>query len=514
MLLVAGLGTLTAFTHGRGLANGPAFGDDEGTYVAQAWAVQHHGTLAHYTYWYDHPPLGWLVLAGWNVLTGRLLHPSTAVQAGRQAMLVLAVASAVLLFILARRMGLGRLTAALAVLLYALSPLAVAYTRMVFLDNVAVPFLLGAFVLALSPRRHLWAHMGSGLCLAAAVLSKETFLLFAPVVFAAAWRAGRGRTRPFLTAGFACAFLLVLSLYPVFAFLKGELIPGPAHVSLIDGLHFQLLGRPSTGSVLQIHSLSANVVRGWLRLDPWLLGGGVLLCPLAVLVRRTRLAGLAVLVPTLVALRPGYLPESFVVALLPFCALVIAGLAAAAARRCSTSQMLLRRSTRPLGDGRWRVRRRPTTVGLAVAAAVALGVLCGSTRLLGVWTRTTHQLDAGTANTQTRAVEQWIAANVPTAAHVLTDDTMWVDLVNRGFDPKTGAIWFYKLDSTADLVPPAVRRQSPPVPYLNYVISSPILRSALDRQAGLPLVRQAVQSSHVVTVIGTGDSRVEIRAID
>jgi hypothetical protein len=160
------------------------------------------------------------------------------------------------------------------------------------------------------------------------------------------------------------------------------------------------------------------------------------------------------------------------------------------------------------------VRRRPTTVGLVVAAAVALGVLCGSTRLLGVWTRTAHQLDAGTANAQIRAVEQWIAANVPTAAHVLTDDTMWVDLVNRGFDPKTGAIWFYKLDSTADLEPAAVRRQSPLLPHLNYVISSPILRSALDRQAGLQLARQAVQSSHVVTVIGTGDSRVEIRAID
>ena len=32
--------------------------DDEGTYVSQAWALATHGELSHYTYWYDHPPLG------------------------------------------------------------------------------------------------------------------------------------------------------------------------------------------------------------------------------------------------------------------------------------------------------------------------------------------------------------------------------------------------------------------------------------------------------------------------
>src|SRR4051794_12493202 len=42
----------------------PGASDDEGTYLAQAWAVQHGVGLAHYTYWYDHPPLGWLQLAG------------------------------------------------------------------------------------------------------------------------------------------------------------------------------------------------------------------------------------------------------------------------------------------------------------------------------------------------------------------------------------------------------------------------------------------------------------------
>ena len=28
------------------------------------------GELAHYTYWYDHPPAGWLQLALWTVISG------------------------------------------------------------------------------------------------------------------------------------------------------------------------------------------------------------------------------------------------------------------------------------------------------------------------------------------------------------------------------------------------------------------------------------------------------------
>src|SRR5579862_2731608 len=38
--------------------------DDEGTYVAQAWAILYEHTLTHYSYWYDHPPGGWIQIAG------------------------------------------------------------------------------------------------------------------------------------------------------------------------------------------------------------------------------------------------------------------------------------------------------------------------------------------------------------------------------------------------------------------------------------------------------------------
>src|SRR5687768_3254695 len=42
---------------------GYAATDDPGTYTWQAWAVLEGKGLAHYTYWYDHPPLGWIQIA-------------------------------------------------------------------------------------------------------------------------------------------------------------------------------------------------------------------------------------------------------------------------------------------------------------------------------------------------------------------------------------------------------------------------------------------------------------------
>src|SRR5438105_2383603 len=49
--------------HGLNMFNYPAPYGDEGIYTSQAWAVLREGRLTPYTYWYDHAPLGWLMLA-------------------------------------------------------------------------------------------------------------------------------------------------------------------------------------------------------------------------------------------------------------------------------------------------------------------------------------------------------------------------------------------------------------------------------------------------------------------
>jgi hypothetical protein len=119
LLVVTGLLLAVGIVHAVGYDRFPGrINDDEGTYVAQAWAVQHWHSLAHYTYWYDHPPGGWITIAGYTWLTRAFERLPTAVSAGRELMIVVKLVSAAMLYLLGRRLGFHRLAAAGAVLLF------------------------------------------------------------------------------------------------------------------------------------------------------------------------------------------------------------------------------------------------------------------------------------------------------------------------------------------------------------------------------------------------------------
>src|SRR5690349_20371986 len=62
-LLAGGLTAVVLAVLAVNITGFPMASDDEGTYLAQAWAVATGKGLAHYTYWYDHPPLAWIQLA-------------------------------------------------------------------------------------------------------------------------------------------------------------------------------------------------------------------------------------------------------------------------------------------------------------------------------------------------------------------------------------------------------------------------------------------------------------------
>src|SRR3954469_20790703 len=134
---------LTAILRLINLTGSPVRLDDEGTYVAQAYAITQWGELAHYTYWYDHPPAGWLQLAAWMAITGPDLG-GNAVVAGRYLMVIVAVLTAGLLWCLASRAGVSRWASAIAVLIYAVSPLSISLGRAVYLDNLAIAWVMAA----------------------------------------------------------------------------------------------------------------------------------------------------------------------------------------------------------------------------------------------------------------------------------------------------------------------------------------------------------------------------------
>ena len=82
--------------------------------------------------------------------------------------------SLLLVYVVCRRLGMARWAAGSALLAFGLSPLSVTMMRQIYLDSFAVMWILAALALALSPRRHLWHHVGAGVAAGLAVLSKET----------------------------------------------------------------------------------------------------------------------------------------------------------------------------------------------------------------------------------------------------------------------------------------------------------------------------------------------------
>ncbi|MFJ6083884.1 ArnT family glycosyltransferase [Streptomyces sp. NPDC092369] len=500
LLLCGALLVAILVVQGWNIADYPTLSDDEGTYLAQAWAVQQGKGLAHYTYWYDHPPLGWIQLALLTWIPSLLSPESMTVGSMRVVMLLISAISAVLVYILARRLSLPRWAAGLAMVLFGLSPLSVVLQREIFLDNIAVMWTLLAFTLAASPSRHLWHHFGAGLAAATAVLTKETMLVILPAVFLTMWRHSHRDTRKFALTGAITACVLIGFAYPLFALLKGELIPGGGHVSLWDGVKYQMT-RPGSGFILDSASGSHGVLRSWLYYDRVLPLGGLagallLLATWRWSITARSLAGpaLTVGILALLALRPnGYLPAMYVIQALPFLALVLAGGTA------SVAHAVLRR---------WRAQgeKRYVTGGRYALAAV-LAVAAGA-YVVPHWYDGNHTAVTVDANAPYRAASKWLASEVdnPEDTRVLVDDALWLDLVHEGYQPGLGVIWFYK----ADLDPAVTKTMPHGWKDIDYVVASPtVRRDAVD----LPNVKAAIEHSTPVATFGTGDDRIEIRQI-
>jgi len=190
-------------------------------------------------------------------------YPST-VMAGREFMFVVTLASSVLLYVLGRRLEFRRTAAAVTVVLFGLSPLAVYYHRMVSLDNIGTLWLLAAMVTATARRRNLAAAFWSGVFSTVAVLSKETLGLLLPVVFRIIWQQAQRHTRKWHLAIYVATVALFTAFYPLYAALRGELFPGSGHVSLAWAMWWQLAERTGSGFIFSggtaAHGLLIQVV--------------------------------------------------------------------------------------------------------------------------------------------------------------------------------------------------------------------------------------------------------------
>ncbi|HEY5880219.1 MAG TPA: glycosyltransferase, partial [Nakamurella sp.] len=314
-----------AVVNALNLAQYPAYFDDEGTYYSQAWAIQELGQLSPYTYWYDHPPMGWIQLSAFTWLTDPLFGEHAALLSGRVVMLGFGLVTAVLIFVLARRLGLRHGYAVLAMGLWGLSPLTGLEMRQVFLDNIALPWLIAAFVFMTSRRQDLWHYCAAGLCFGIAVLSKETSLLAAPGLIVALWHYGFRPTRVFGLVGFSMLTALAGTAYLLLAAPKSELLPGADRVSLWDAMVFQLGARAGSGSILSAGTEANGYLLNWLQTDAVLILAGLAAGVVCLFLPAVRSIAVTIAVFTLMALRPGgYLPGMYVIVLLPFFAIAVA----------------------------------------------------------------------------------------------------------------------------------------------------------------------------------------------
>jgi hypothetical protein len=482
-LFVAGVATAWNLQGYPGRAN-----DDEGTYVDRGWAMLATHHLSNYTYYWDHPFLGWATIAAWAGLTDGFSRDSRSVMVGRELMWIATMVSCVLLYILARRIDIRRTFAAGAVLLFGASPLDIWYHRMVSLDNLATTWALAALVLAASQRRSWVAAIGSGVCFAVAFWNKETILLLLPAVLWLLWQYADPSTRLANISSFCVVALSGIAFYPLLAILKGELLPGPGHDSLWKEQVYYQLTRPGTGSVLNKRSGTYLQFHSWLALDYWLvLLAGTALCA-GLLIRRLRPFALALLLELAVMVKGGYVPYAFPTAMLPFAALLIAGTADAWWRPIGRAAGQHGRGiARPIAFGLRHVGKIPVVAAAALLAVVIaphwLGWLQWQSKISGFATET--------------AAVSWVSEHVPRGDIVVCDAYPWLDIK---LHTKATPLYLWQIDSDPQVMRTELPKGYRNISYLVLEPSSPLTFAALP---GRPTLQQAISNSTVVERFGT-----------
>jgi hypothetical protein len=494
---------VTVLAHAVNMFDYPYYEDDEGTYVSQAWAVLVQGRLAPYTYWYDHAPVGWIQIAGWGLLSGGLHTFGSAIESGRVLMLGFQVASTALLFWITRRLSGSLLAAAVACLLFSLSPYGIPYHRRVLLDNITTFWMLLSIWLLVGriSLKRVWL---SALALAISMLSKELTIFLVPAMSALVWLRTPKQLRALAVSGWVLVVGCIFSLYFVMAALNGELFPTGTllggtsdHVSLLGSLQFQT-SRGKDGGLLDTSSLFWQCALDWMRAEPVLVVGGTACALLALLfVRRRPLAGVVgLLTLSLWAFlgRGGEVIDFYLVPLLPLLALnvalAISGLADLVHSTVKRPRLLVGRALR-------------AAVWPSLATVAAVGALGGYYQLESTNEDPLRAWHAQPAAAQRQATT-WILANLPSDSRVVIDMYMWLDL-HPDYD---ASHYYWKVEQD-----PAIRDDvfADDWRTVDYVITTPQMLADARKQ-DMQLVNDAVANSSVLARFDAGWP-VEVRQV-
>ncbi|MEX5300205.1 glycosyltransferase family 39 protein [Kocuria sp. CPCC 205292] len=456
--------------------------EDEGTYTAQAFSVM-EGELAPYTYRYEHPPLGWIQLGALAWLPHALgLGDGTYIGATRYAITPFFVATALLIYLIARRLDIYRPFAALSTVVFILSPLSLVFGRQVFLDNVGIPWLLLAFWMTMSPRAALWHHIWAGAFFALAVLSKETLAIFGPALLVALLNRPMWSNRRFSVVGLLAVGGVVISFYPLMAILSGELWARSDRVSLQDALAYHFMDRSGSGSIWDSESDRFDLLNGWLYYDEYLVGAGAVAGLICLAQRRTAWIMVAVAsftVPIVAGI--GYLPGMYIIGVLPFLALAIGASLDLLWRWMEKHTIALGAPTRL-----W--------VQLTAALCIAAGLV-----LMAVpqWLEQNRMILTREANRDWASTLQWVANEIPPKDTVLVPAVMWKEL----HADKSSGTWTVVPTEKADLDPQFLIEHPQGADAIDWIVVGPHTRKSID-SLDLDMAGEALENSVPVRTIG------------
>lgn len=414
--------------------------------MSQAWSVVKMGSLAPYTYWYDHAPAGWLFIALWAKLTGGFFTFGASVNSGRVFMLVLHLLSTAMLFSIARKLTNNKLwPAVLAAIVFSVSPLAIYFQRRVLLDNIMTFWILASYWLLVREKLKLRHVLLSAVTFGIAALSKENAVFFFPALVYTIYSRSHATFRRMGLVLWACISGLVGGLYVLYAIIKSELLPvgffgdKTPHVSLLESLK-QQAGR---GSGYHFWNPNSDIYRNmveWISRDPFLVYAALTAIILGILLvywqKNLREPLLFSLGMVLFLMRGGLVINFYFLPLVPFVALLIALIAHKAYELISTA----------LHHDLTALKFRPA-FGPLLFASVLAGISCAvlsKPLLLYTANETSPMLDS----------LNWIKHNISPDANIIIDNALFVDTRDSRFagDPQfPNSQWFWKVEKDPDV---------------------------------------------------------------
>lgn len=424
--------------HACNMFHFPRYEMDEGTYMANAWAIL-NGLITPYPYGYGHPPLAWMQIASWVELTGGFFTFGNAMNSGRVLMLLYALVSNLLVYLLTRRLTESRIAALLALFIFSLSPLSTIYQRQVFLDNIAVFWLLLSLYLLLTGKSRLLYVVCSALSLGIAILCKEVFLLFVPALFYAVWLHTTTFQRKFALIAFTYVVVATSSLFVLLAILKGELFPYEWHLPGDTHKHLSMIGTfIAQGQRGQNEGSLLDSWHFWWSTDPVLMTLSIAapLCNLLALRwnRKQFLCGLLSLSFWLLLMRGGVVFSFYLIPLIPITAINAALLSHALASRVGTLIQepgnALFTSWKPISHTpARRASHQPNKLRLAMQTLLLTALIA-----LLVPYNLVHSQDALTEKPTAAQVQtlSWIREHVPRSAFIVINSYLYLDLREPG----------------------------------------------------------------------------------